>query len=58
MAGYCKRHGLCKPSQLIMKEETKANMLPSGSSDLGFVDNELCTPGGKQKIYSGTRKGN
>ena len=56
MAGYHKRHGLHKPSQPRMKEETKANTSPSGSSDSGFVDDELCTPGGKQKIYSGTRK--
>ena len=56
MEGYRKRHGLRKPSQPIMKEETKANMSPSRSSDSGFVDDEPCTPGGKQKIYSGTRK--
>ena len=55
MAGYRKRHGLRKPSQPRMKEETKVNTLPSGSSDSGFVD-EPCTSGGKQKIYSGTRK--
>ena len=56
MAGYRKRHGLCTPSQPIIQEETKANNSPSGSSDSGFVDDEPCTPGGKQKIYSGTRK--
>ena len=56
MAGYHKRHGLHTQSQLIIQEETKANNSPSGSSDSGFVDDEPCTPGGKQKIYSGTRK--
>ena len=55
MAAYRKRHGLRKPSQPRMKEETEANTLPSRSSDSEFVD-EPCTPGQKQKIYSGSRK--
>ena len=55
MAGYHKSHRLRKPSQPRMKEETEVNTSPSRSSDLGFVD-EPCTPGGKQKICSGSRK--